>query len=417
MDLTEADFSAESFAFDDNDFPEEYPLSYKEIQYEQGKHAKLQQKLQKEPQRYQVARYKHSDYTYDIITRDGKIVLPPSLQRRAAEWYHLHLLHPGETRMELTMGQHYCWKGMRETIKKVCRSCAICKTDKVKMQKYGLLPPRNPQVVPWHTLCIDLIGPYTFGDPEKKNHVKLWCLTMIDPATGWFEIAEIPTKRADFVINILEFSWLTRYPRPTEVVLDRGTEFAAEVQRAIKDSYGITKKLITTRNPQANSVVERVHQVIHNMIRVWQIRTKKDLDKDFRWLGILSAIRQAVTSTVHTTTRASPAQLVFGRNALLNISFVADWQYIKERKQKLIKQNNKRENRTRIDYQYSVGDKVMIKEDPNRKHGSDRYSGPYTLTQVNDNGTVKLSKVAGTTTRRGAVHETWNIRNIHPCMD
>jgi transposase InsO family protein len=414
LELTEEDFSQEAFAFDDDDFPSDYPLSYKQIMYEQKKVDELQQKLKDKPDVYAVAHFKHSDYTYDIITRNDKIVIPPSLQVRATEWYHLHLLHPGETRMELTMGQHYCWKGMRRTIQKVCKACSICKVQKVRTGKYGLLPPRDPQVVPWHTLCIDLIGPYTFGDPKKRNHVQLWCLTMIDPATGWFEIAEIPTKRADYVVNILEFSWLTRYPRPTEIVLDRGSEFAAEVQRAIKDQYGITKKLITTRNPQANSVVERVHQVIHNMIRVWGIRTKKDLDKDFRWLGILSAVRQAIASTVHTTTRATPSQLVFGRDALLNVSFVADWQYIKERKQKLILQNNKKENKTRRPHQYQVGDRVMIKEDPNRKHGADRYSGPFTLTQVNNNGTVKLSKVAR---RGGAVIETWNVRNIDPCMD
>ena len=107
---------------------------------------------------------------------------------------------------------------------------------------------------------------------------------------------------------------------------------------------------------------------------------------------------------------------MFGRDAVLNISFIADWQYIKDRKQKLILQNNKKENKTRRAHQYKVGDKVMIKEDPNRKHGSDRYSGPHTLTQVNDNGTVKLTKVARRR-RGGAVTETWNIRNIDPCLD
>ena len=62
---------------------------------------------------------------------------------------------------------------------------------------------------------------------------------MIDPATRWFEIAEIPTKWADDVVNILEFSWLTRYPWLTEIIMDRGKEFAAEVQDTIHHEYGI----------------------------------------------------------------------------------------------------------------------------------------------------------------------------------
>ena len=170
--------------------------------------------------------------------------------------------------------------------------------------------------MPWHTLCIDLIGPYTIG--SKKKETKLHALTMIDPATGWFEIAEIPSKRADDIINILEMTWLTRYPWPTEIVLDRGQEFAAEVQRTIKHEYGITTKMITTRNPQANSIIERVHKTLHNMLRTTGIKDSGALDPDYGWTGMLSALRRTVVSTVHTTMRATPSQLVFGRNEILN---------------------------------------------------------------------------------------------------
>ena len=53
----------------------------------------------------------------------------------------------------------------------------------------------------------------------------------------------------------------------------------------------------------------------------------------------------------------------------------------------------------------------MIRLAPSRKHGSDEFSGPHTLTAVNDNGTVTLRKDAN----GGAVYETWNIRNLEPC--
>jgi transposase InsO family protein len=85
---------------------------------------------------------------------------------------------------------------------------------------------------------------------------------MIDPVTGWFEIAEIPAKRADNIINVLEQTWLVRYPRPAEIIMDRGEEFAAEVHDELQNEYGVIRKLITTRNPQANSMVKRAHQTI-----------------------------------------------------------------------------------------------------------------------------------------------------------
>ena len=97
-------------------------------------------------------------------------------------------------------------------------------------------------------------------------------------------------------------------------------------------------------DPQANAILERVHKSIHNMLRTQGIYDSGDIDPDIGWTGILSAVRRAVVSTVHTTLRATPTQLVFGRDAMLNISFQADWNYIKERKQKRILQNNKQEN-------------------------------------------------------------------------
>ena len=66
--------------------------------------------------------------------------------------------------------------------------------------------------------------------------------------TGWFEIREVPgTKRADFVANIVEQAWLTRYPCPPKVTLDRGIEFMAEFSKMVQDDYGIKKKPITKR--------------------------------------------------------------------------------------------------------------------------------------------------------------------------
>ena len=141
---------------------------------------------------------------------------------------------------------------------------------------------------------------------------------MIDPATGWFEIKDIKSKRADIIANVVEKTWLTRYPWPTQVVYDRGNEFMAEFSAMIKD-YGITKRPITKRNPQANSIIERIHQTIGNILRTFRVQ-ENELDEEDPWGGILSATMFATRATVHTTLQKKPMQLVFGRDAILNIS-------------------------------------------------------------------------------------------------
>ena len=72
------------------------------------------------------------------------------------------------------------------------------------------------------------------------------------------------------------------------------------------------------RNPQANAIVERIHQVIGNMIRTFELE-ENYLDEEGPWKGILSATAFAVRSTVHTTLKKTPGQLVFGRDLVFNM--------------------------------------------------------------------------------------------------
>ena len=250
-----------------------------------------------------------------------------------------------------------------------------------------------------------MIGPYKITG-KKKRDLELWCVIMIDPATGWFEIKQVPgTKRADVVANIIEQTWLNRYPWPQKVVLDRGTEFMAEFSKMIQDDYGIKKKPITKRNPQANAIVERVHQTIGNMIRTFQIQGEDNLDEKEPWKGILTAVAFAVRATLHTTTKATPMQLVFGRDAMLNIPFTANWKYIEQRKMKQIAKDNVRENSTRKEHEYHPGDLILIKQDQPTKYGKNPYKGPFTVISA---------RGANVTIDEGNVTDIYNVRQLKP---
>ena len=89
------------------------------------------------------------------------------------------------------------------------------------------------------------------------------------------------------------------------------------------NDHGIKRKPITVRNPQTNAIVERIHQVIANMIRTFELETNY-LDEDDPWKGILSATAFAVRSTYHTTLKKTPGQLVFGRDMIFSIKHVAN---------------------------------------------------------------------------------------------
>ena len=227
---------------------------------------------------------------------------------------------------------------------------------------------------------------------------------MIDPATGWFEMAQIKDARADTVANAVEQTWLTRYPRPDLITYDRGREFLAEFATMVTEDYGIQKKGITTRNPQANAIIERVHQTMGQILRTYELN---DLNDEDPFSGILASTMYAIRALVHTTLRATPMQLVFGRDAVLNTKFEADWDYIKRNKQQLINKNNERENAKRIQHHYNVDDKVLLRVQDESKYGSDPWKGPYTILRVNNNGTVRLQLTPNVT-------DTVNIRLLKP---
>ena len=189
---------------------------------------------------------------------------------------------------------------------------------------------------------------------------------MIDPSTNWFEIKEIKMKRADVIANIVENTWLTRYPWPIKVLTDRGTKFLTEFTQIIKDEHGNEKKLISTRDPQANYTLEHIHQTVGNMICTYEVHNNQ-LDEDNPWSGILAAISFATRATIHTALQQPPCQLVFGRDAILNISHQANWKVINDRKRKLIEKNNLKENRKRKNHVYHVNDHCLIKQDWSKK--------------------------------------------------
>ena len=405
-------YMAEHFGLDKSDLPEDaYPLRYKTIAQYLEKDKELT--LLKKNKDYQVTIFHGGGKEYKLLTKNGKIVIPKLLQQRAIDWYHLNLCHPGRVRTEETIRQHFTFPRLSQMVADTVKKCPTCQKTKRSYQKYGYLPVKVAESQPWEKVCVDLVGPYDIIPKTKskkkkgkdKKELVLWAITMIDPATGWFEMREIKNKKAINVANIFEQAWLTRYPWPTEITYDQGNEFMGEFAEMIKHDYGIKKKPASVRNPQSNSILERIHATVGNMVRTFQVN-ELELDEENPWDGILTAVMFATRATFHTTLQATPAQLVFGRDSILNTKFEADWNIIRQRKQSMIAKNNERENQGRIKHTYKVGDKVLYKRDDKAKFQKDPWDGPYTLEEVFNNGTVRF--------KRGSLSDITNIRLIKP---
>ena len=140
---------------------------------------------------------------------------------------------------------------------------------------------------------MDLIGPYTLKGKDGTE-IDFMCLTMIDLASSWFEIVELPVttdavipmdtkgqqgikthnntklpyfdKSSAMISKLVNKTWFSHYSRCQYIIYDNGSEFQLHF-KALCDSYGIKRKLTSVKNPQANAILEQVYQVITTMLR------------------------------------------------------------------------------------------------------------------------------------------------------
>eukprot|EP00957_Ditylum_brightwellii_P081823 6224995-Ditylum_brightwellii.AAC.1 len=127
----------------------------------------------------------------------------------------------------------------------------------------------------------------------------------------------------DVVPNVVETTWLARYPYPTQEVLDGGTAFVAEFIEMVASDNGVRKKHITPRNYQANSIIERIHQTIGKMTRSSEVYDT-EIDVNDPWTRILSVVMFATRAMVHTTMQVTDIHLLFERDAILNVKHEAN---------------------------------------------------------------------------------------------
>ena len=69
-----------------------------------------------------------------------------------------------------------------------------------------------------------------------------------------------------------------------------------------------------------------------------------------------------------------------------------------------VNKGNQQENCNKKEHTYNKGDKVLLKNVRKTKFNQDAYLGPYTITAVINNSTVRV--------RKGKITDTFNICNI-----
>jgi hypothetical protein len=118
-------------------------------------------------------------------------------------------------------------------------------------------------------------------------------MTMFDPATSWFEVIEIPNKRAITCAYLVEHTWLCCYPRPLQCIL-----------RMDQNSWGPSLQTFWTVM-ESNVFLQQ----LGNLLRVHEPEEYEFPCGD-PWRNIFA-------SAFHTMLGATPGQLVYGQDMVI----------------------------------------------------------------------------------------------------
>jgi transposase InsO family protein len=336
-----------------------------------------------------------------------KIMIPDAGLEYMVQWYHEALGHMGLQRLIATMSTHLYHSRLTSHCRQFVQTCDACQRYKNPGRGYGHLAPRQAPLLPFSEIAVDLIGPWKVTVQGKE--LKFLALTIVDQVSTLSELIRIERPDSEHIAWKLEQAWLCRYPRPSSIIRDQGSEFKGDFRIALERAglHGITT---TVRNAPGNAVCERMHLTVGDILRVLVHMYAPQSQEEATQLvdRALATAQLALRTVVHTTLGVSPGAIVFHRDMLLEIPYIADLLLLQQNRQALIDYNVLRENNRRIRHDYAINDLVLeiMPKDKRPKMGI-RMQGPYRVLRVHTNGTLTIERSQG-------VEERVNIRNFKP---
>jgi len=95
---------------------------------------------------------------------------------------------------------------------------------------------------------------------------------------------------------------------------------------------------------------------------------------------------------------------------LFDIPFIDDWAKVGDYRKCQTDHNTARENLKRVDWDYTIGDKILVRKDGILRKGESKYlKDPWTITQVHTNGTIRI--------QYGPNSDRLIIRRVTPFLD
>ena len=233
-----------------------------------------------------------------------QIVVPTVHRREVLELAHDLPMsgHLGVRKTHNRVLQHFFWPGLKRDVAKWCRECHTCQLGGKPNQNIPQAPlhPIPAFDEPFSHIIIDCVGPL----PKTKSQNE-FLLTIMCSSTRFPEAIPLRSIKTNTILKAL-IKFFTLFGLPKSIQSDQGTNFMAHAFQQVMNQLGIKQYKSSAYHPESQGALERFHQTLKTMIKMYCIENSKDWDEGVHLL--LFAVRESVQESLGF----SPFELVFG---------------------------------------------------------------------------------------------------------
>lgn len=298
--------------------------------------------------------------------------------------------HAGMNRMFNNIKKYFTWAGLKKDVETFVKKCDDCQRYKYSTNKKMPMSVTTTASGAFQKVFLDLVGPLQ-PDVEQNKYI----LTLQCELSKFVECYPLQNKESETVSRAFVNNFILRYGIPEEIVTDQGTEFLAEIFKDTCKLLRIKNLSSTAYHHETLGSLENTHKSLGNYLRIQTAKTQNS------WSSWINFWCFSYNNTVHTETKYTPYELVFGKSAKLPSNVLESNEPIynfdnypielkyrlqqawDDAKNNLMTSKSKRKSKHDVNssnIKYKLGDKVLLRN--NAGHKMDAiYNGPYNVVE------------------------------------
>jgi hypothetical protein len=229
----------------------------------------------------------------------------------------------------------YYWLGMKREIVEYIDKCLECERVKGKHRHPdGLLQPLPIPKWKWEVVTMDFI--LGFPRTSKQHDAIMVVMEKLTKASHFIPM-KVTHKETNVVdIYIREVEQFHNIPKT--IVSERDPKFTSNVWRGLLKGFGMNLNFSTTYHPESDGKIERVNQLIKDMIRMYV------MDKPSKWEDYLYLVEFSYNNGYQSPLKMRLFEAIYDRKCNTTISWdnptdraVVGPELLKEMEEQLLK--------------------------------------------------------------------------------